>query len=78
MGTTQPGIELRGHLGLCHLRIVIFEKYVTLEICKNILYTVIFSTRYFMHNYAFEYNKIFNFYKNGRISTKLLKIFQNF
>ena len=32
----------RGHSGLCHLRIRIFEKCVTLEILKNSLYTRFF------------------------------------
>ena len=32
------------HLGLCHLRIGIFEKFVILEISNNSLYKAIFST----------------------------------
>ena len=38
------GLELRGQWGSGHLRIGIFEKWVTLEVSKNCLCKAIFST----------------------------------
>ena len=40
----SQGSNWGSHLGLCHLRIGIFEKFATLEISKNSLFKAIFST----------------------------------
>lgn len=51
---------------MCHLKTGIFQKYVTLKIKKQPIYSDVFDLiRHFMSNYAFSCIKIFYVHKNG-------------
>ena len=75
---TLSGLVLRGHLGLCHLRIGFFEKCVTLDIAKSSRYKVIFFDFLHIICKTVHLHPMIFFYKNGRIFAQSPKPFKVF